>query len=224
MDEVRHVFGQLVHCVEHMHDKGYLHGDIKTLNIIRVGSDWKLIDLDAACEIGIESVGYKYSSAYAPPEAIYISEHTGQACVRGVGGHGSEASNYQLLLAHPSYDIWSLGCVLYQMCTTDVRPLFQGGQDDNLTDDRNEVDNLFALHEWSPELKSKKLARVPGMYIKSHTLNHIHLYLSLYSMIIPCILTPTLPSPPSLPSTPPPPPPPPPPQLLPQQIKWHVTC
>ena len=112
-------------------------------------------------------MGYKYSSAYVPPEAIYVDESTGQACVRGVRskGSGSKASNYQLLLAHPSFDVWSLGCVLYQMCTPDVRPLFQGGQDDNLTDDRNEVDNLFALHEWHPELKLKKLARVPGALI-----------------------------------------------------------
>ena len=164
MKEVGHVFMQLVHGVEHMHDKGYLHGDIKTLNIIRSGSDWKFIDLDASCQLGVENVGYKYSSAYVPPEAIYVDENSGQAYVRGVGIKDGETSKYQLLIAHPSFDVWSLGCVLYQMCTTDVRPLFQGGQDDNLTDDRNEVDNLYALHEWSPELKAKKLARVTGPF------------------------------------------------------------
>ena len=29
MHEVRHVFTQLVRCVEHLHDRGTLHGDIK---------------------------------------------------------------------------------------------------------------------------------------------------------------------------------------------------
>ena len=38
MEEVRHVFVQLVHCVEHMHEKGVLHADLKTLNIVRNGS------------------------------------------------------------------------------------------------------------------------------------------------------------------------------------------
>ena len=67
MEEVRHVFVQLVHCVEHMHEKGVLHADLKTLNIVRIGAQWKLIDLDAACVIGEEPVGHKSSSAYVPP-------------------------------------------------------------------------------------------------------------------------------------------------------------
>ena len=33
---------------------------------------------------------------------------------------------YHLLVAQPSFDVWSLGCILYQMCSPDVRPLFQG--------------------------------------------------------------------------------------------------
>ena len=82
MEEVRHVFKQLVHCVEHMHEKGVLHADLKTLNIVRTGAQWKLIDLDAACVIGKESVGHKFSSAYVPPEAIYVDEKAGYACVR----------------------------------------------------------------------------------------------------------------------------------------------
>ena len=45
---------------------------------------WKLIDLDAACEIGKEPVGHKSSSAYVPPEAIYVDPDTNRACVRTV--------------------------------------------------------------------------------------------------------------------------------------------
>ena len=47
----------------------------------------------------------------------------------------SEA-NYELLMDHPSFDVWSLGCILYQMCTADVKPLLQGGQADNLVGER----------------------------------------------------------------------------------------
>ena len=160
MEEVRHVFVQLVHCIEHMHEKGVLHADLKTLNIVRTSGQWKLIDLDAACVIGKEPVGHKSSSAYVPPEAIYVDEQSDSACVRSVVAMTKGEANYELLTAHPSFDVWSLGCILYQMCTADVKPLFQGGREDNLVDDLTDEDNLFALAEWSKELKEKKLARV----------------------------------------------------------------
>ena len=160
MEEVRHVFVQLVHCVEYMHDKGVLHADLKPLNIVRTGAQWKLIDLDAACEIGKEPVGHKSSSAYVPPEAIYVDDAGSKACVRSTMAVATGEANYDLLTAHPSFDVWSLGCILYQMCTTDVKPLFQGGQDDNVTDDQTEEDNMFALATWSHWKKAKKLMHV----------------------------------------------------------------
>lgn len=42
----------------------------------------------------------------------------------------------------------------------DVRPLFQGGQDDNLSDDTTDDDNLFVLSEWTNQTKNKKLSKV----------------------------------------------------------------
>ena len=174
MEEVRHVFVQLVHCVEHMHEKGVLHADLKPLNIVRTEGQWTLIDLDAACEIGEESVGHKSSSAYVPPEAIYIDKKNDSACVRSVVAVTNGEANYDLLTAHPSFDVWSLGCILYQMCTADVKPLFQGGQDDNLVGVRKGVDNLFALAEWSPELKSDKLADVPDKLARNLLSQMLH--------------------------------------------------
>ena len=211
---VRQVFIHLVTCVQYMHDKGVLHADLKTMNIIRSDGQWKLIDLDAACEIGKEHVGHKSSSAYVPPEAIYLNEEVeslrralalakkelktllagdtqfkkkivqdkkiedlsqrlavaeasartsgdgSRPCVRSVEAVTKGEATYELLTAHPSFDVWSLGCILYQMCNEDVKPLFQGGREDNLVADLTDDDNLFALAEWSPELKDKKLARV----------------------------------------------------------------
>ena len=174
MEEVRHVFVQLVHCVEHMHEKGVLHGDLKTLNIVRTAGQWKLIDLDAACVIGKEHVGHKSSSAYVPPEAIYVDEKNNSACVRSIAAVTSGEANYALLMAHPSFDVWSLGCILYQMCTADVKPLLQGGQDDNLVGVRKGADNLFALAEWSPELKADKLADIPDKLARNLLSQMLH--------------------------------------------------
>ena len=249
MEEVKHVFVQLVHCVEHMHEKGVLHADLKTLNIVRTAGQWKLIDLDAACVIGIESVGHKSSSAYVPPEAIYVNDEidglkaelinlkknldalrvtvmssvvtnaltggttgddelAGQeikdkenqleilrrrlidlesnahdssginpACVRSVMAVTKGEAKYELLTAHPSFDVWSLGCILYQMCNVEVKALFEAGQDDNLggvrkgQGDRN---NLFALAEWSPELKAYKLADVPDQSARNLLSQMLH--------------------------------------------------
>ena len=174
MEEVRHVFVQLVHCVEHMHEKGVLHADLKTLNIVRTAGQWKLIDLDAACVIGKEPVGHKSSSAYVPPEAIYVDEKTDSACVRSVVAVKKGEENYELLTAHPSFDVWCLGCILYQMCTPDVKPLMQGGQDDNLVGVRKGVDNLFALAEWTPELKADKLVDVPDKMARNLLSQMLH--------------------------------------------------
>ena len=90
---------------------------------------WKLIDLDACCVIGVDTVGSKSSSAYLPPEAIFASDELNIAVVRSPANAAFvyEKHNKQidLLTAHPSFDVWSLGCILYQMSTADVRPLFQ---------------------------------------------------------------------------------------------------
>jgi len=67
--EVRHVFNQLVKCVKHVHSKGYCHGDVKTLNLLRMGAQWCLIDFDSAAVLGEEPVGVKLSTSYAPPGA-----------------------------------------------------------------------------------------------------------------------------------------------------------
>ena len=110
-----------------------------------MGAQWKLIDLDAACAIGDEPVGHKSSSAYVPPEAVDVDPVTGSARVRSVVAVASGKAHYELLTAHPSFDVWSLGCILYQMVTPDVRQLFQGGRDDSLPDDPTEEEVKAAL-------------------------------------------------------------------------------
>jgi serine/threonine protein kinase len=155
--EIRHIFLQLVQCVSHMHSKGILHADLKTLNIVRVDASWKLIDMDATCLIGNDFVGFKSSTAYVPPETIFLDPETDQAIVRS---SAIDNPPYELVLAHPSFDVWSLGCILYQLCHSEVRPLFQGGQDDNLSDEVNDDDNLHRLAEWKIEVKTRKLTKI----------------------------------------------------------------
>jgi serine/threonine protein kinase len=122
-----------------------------------------LIDLDAVCNIGVDTVGFKSSSGYVPPEAVYINESHTKAVVRSETTKSELGEGCSLVVAHPSFDIWSLGVILYQLCHSEVIPLFQCGQDDNLTDDKNREDNLYILSQWSDEMKIKKLSQITNM-------------------------------------------------------------
>ena len=42
---------QVAKALDHLHDRGIMHGDLKMLNVVRVGARLQLIDLDAAAVI-----------------------------------------------------------------------------------------------------------------------------------------------------------------------------
>eukprot|EP01030_Chromulinospumella_sphaerica_P034607 gene34607-biopygen20653 len=69
---VKFIFKDLVEAVAHVHSKGVIHADLKPLNLVRVNGNWKLIDFDACCRIGVDHTGLKSSSAFCPPESIYV--------------------------------------------------------------------------------------------------------------------------------------------------------
>ena len=157
-EAVKHLIRQIVAFVDHMHKKGVLHADLKPLNIMRMVARWLGIDLDAVCEIGKDPLGSKGSSAYMPPEAIYFDEEKDIAAVKSEKHRADNGLDYDLLIAHSSFDIWSLGVIIYQLLNDEVTPLFQTGQDDNLPSDKNRPDNLFVLANWSDEMKGNKLS------------------------------------------------------------------
>eukprot|EP00985_Skeletonema_marinoi_P031989 scaffold37966_cov167-Skeletonema_marinoi.AAC.2 len=79
-DTVQVMLRQVFEAVKHLHEEKLMHGDVKMLNIIRLGIDNKLrlIDLDASARIvpsGGEEESFagasaKFSSAILPPEMI----------------------------------------------------------------------------------------------------------------------------------------------------------
>ncbi len=93
-------------------------------------------------------MGFKSSTAYMPPEAL-----DGDLLeVRSFNGPNR-------LLAAASFDIWSLGCILYQLTNKDVVSLFQASGDDNLSS----TSDLMALVQWSNTTKSSKLNKVEDL-------------------------------------------------------------
>jgi hypothetical protein len=99
---------------------------------MKVGEDWKLIDLDAAAKIG-EKAGLKSSTGYVPPELLILSS-AGEACVR-------DPTQADALTADPSFDMWSFGALLYLLITGET--LFNNNMEDNLNNR-----DLLRLCEW----------------------------------------------------------------------------
>jgi len=90
---------------------------LAALNILQAGHVFKLIDLDASInfkESGAFS-GLKYSSACLPPE-MFWKDGNGMIKVRSVQDWSPQAG-YDLVVATPALDMWSLGCVLFLLTT-----------------------------------------------------------------------------------------------------------
>eukprot|EP01041_Mallomonas_annulata_P007498 gene7498-15346_t len=83
IDEKRRIMKQLTCCVDHIHRKQFIHGDVKPLNVLQKGALLTLTDLDASCSIepGVYT-GAKYSSGYLPPEMFWCDPQSGEVKVR----------------------------------------------------------------------------------------------------------------------------------------------
>lgn len=134
--------------------------------------------------------GAKVSTAFVPPELIHVpSPRSGTpAVVITKTGDIPEAADtvperrtaqvktyradektglpvtagldYELLGAHVSFDMWSLGCVLYHLCTG--FPLFSANQEDNLGEK-----GLLELARWNDTAKAEKLSLVTDRFARN---------------------------------------------------------
>ena len=129
-DDIRSIVRQLAAALEHIHSKGFIHGDIKPTNIVLTDTKLRLIDLDASAAIAVQSdqyAGAKYSSAYISPELLFRSEkERGKILVRTyekAADEGAPSYNYVSLLEYSllptaaSFDMWFFGAVMYLLCT-----------------------------------------------------------------------------------------------------------
>eukprot|EP00662_Eupelagonemidae_sp_cell21_P048256 gene48256-14773_t len=97
---------QLLLGVGYLHDHGYLHRDLKPANVfITAGDELKLADFGISrtlgmCEMAQTMVGTPY---YMAPE------------VMGVSAEGRSHDGY-----NSKSDVWSLGCIIYQLCALRV--------------------------------------------------------------------------------------------------------
>ncbi|KAH7649302.1 hypothetical protein FG379_002475 [Cryptosporidium bovis] len=111
ISKVRNLAKQIFIGIKHIHDKGYIHTDIKPDNIL-VDSErmnFKISDFgNAIKESEATPASYLVSRFYRPPEVIIGS----------------------LTPFRKSVDIWSIGCVLYECFTGNV--LFKGKSNNDM--------------------------------------------------------------------------------------------
>eukprot|EP01059_Diplonema_ambulator_P008590 TRINITY_DN1824_c0_g1_i4.p1 TRINITY_DN1824_c0_g1~~TRINITY_DN1824_c0_g1_i4.p1 ORF type:complete len:1539 (+),score=545.10 TRINITY_DN1824_c0_g1_i4:37-4653(+) len=94
-DEMHAIVEGVTRGLVEIHNAGYIHSDIKAKNVVQVGRKWKIIDLDSSCKIdGL--LPLEFTPFYCPPEMAKKRKHGNS------------------LRAHTSYDMWSLGIVIYE--------------------------------------------------------------------------------------------------------------
>ncbi|KAF2118516.1 kinase-like domain-containing protein [Lophiotrema nucula] len=110
----RYYWKEMLECVQAVHDHDIVHSDLKPANFLLVQGRLKLIDFGIANAIDIDNTVNVHRDShvgtpnYMSPESL---EDT-NAGVRGQIGAGNVGK--VMKLGKPS-DVWSLGCILYQM-------------------------------------------------------------------------------------------------------------
>jgi serine/threonine protein kinase len=159
MEKVRYMVLTLARGLQHMHSNGQIHGDFKPKNVMRLDDRLVLIDLDATAAIDSGYSGAKFSSAYMPPELVYMDEEGGTRVktfhVNAVSGEpiADHERPYELVKASAAHDAWSLGATLLYLCAGE--PLFLHDSDDNL-----DPEHLLLLSTCPTEWMQKKLSKI----------------------------------------------------------------
>lgn len=110
---IRYYWREMLLCVEAVHNLNIIHSDLKPANFLLVQGRLKLIDFGIANAIQDDTVNVHRESQvgtlnYMSPEAIIdINASSGKAMA-------SVGAPRLMKLGAPS-DVWSLGCILYQM-------------------------------------------------------------------------------------------------------------
>eukprot|EP01064_Diplonema_japonicum_P033962 TRINITY_DN6859_c0_g1_i1.p1 TRINITY_DN6859_c0_g1~~TRINITY_DN6859_c0_g1_i1.p1 ORF type:complete len:1546 (+),score=230.97 TRINITY_DN6859_c0_g1_i1:833-5470(+) len=94
-EELRSIAEGITRGLVEIHKAGYIHGDIKSKNVVQFSRTWKIIDLDSCSRIG-QPLALEFTPFYCPPEMA------------------KKRKNGNDLAAHPSFDLWSLGAVIYE--------------------------------------------------------------------------------------------------------------
>ena len=104
------VLRDICRAMEHLHvERSLIHADVKPKNICRFDTIHKMIDMDGAAREGEAQAGRKPSPAYTPPESAK------QLFLRDCGDFSGVARDAAPIVAHPSFDAWSVGVLAHEL-------------------------------------------------------------------------------------------------------------
>ncbi|KAK0718933.1 kinase-like domain-containing protein [Apiosordaria backusii] len=124
---IRYYWKEMLECVQAVHAKDVVHSDLKPANFVLVQGRLKLIDFGIANAIQTEMTVNVHRETqigtpnYMSPESLmdsnqyaFTSAHNGKFCIPPPLQHHQKGAPKIMKLGKPS-DVWSLGCILYQM-------------------------------------------------------------------------------------------------------------
>jgi serine/threonine protein kinase len=115
MDKVwiRYYSGQLVRVLEYIHQRGVIHRDVSPRNILfTLRGYMKLCDFGSAVVISATSASEASSSGRINDDFVGTADYVCPEIIRGSISSSSILQRNQLL---PAIDLWSLGCLIFQM-------------------------------------------------------------------------------------------------------------
>ncbi|KAF0692766.1 Aste57867_16176 [Aphanomyces stellatus] len=145
-NELRTYLQQIANGLECLHQNDLVHGDLKSLNVVRVANRLKLIDLDAATSIG-DPAGAKFSSGSLPPEYFYKIKIDKSGFMAQVDAKESKVE------ADPSLDVWAVGVLMYQLYSGEELVATDINQD--VVDDKIEQAATWTQNKLNSRIRNK---------------------------------------------------------------------
>lgn len=164
---VKHTLSNVIKCLEHIHSKGFMHGDVRPLNILLVGRELRLTNLDMSAnyrqkDLANQMFSDRFKSnkekgtdslavlGNTPPEMLWI-DVIGVCRLRFSSDTASSSSCPK---ASPAIDMWGLGTLMYLLVTGHT--LFHCTTEGKIV----EQEEIHSLYDWKPEYKARKLRAV----------------------------------------------------------------